>query len=64
MVARPSSRAILFLSLGLFSLNLKFVFSQDIKVFALENGISAAADEDDYTCTATRDCKIGCCGAL
>jgi hypothetical protein len=56
--------AVLVLYLGLLSLNLKFVFSQDLKVFALESGISTATSENDYTCTATKACEIGCCGAL
>lgn len=29
-----------------------------------QTGFAAAAEDDDFTCSKTKGCKIGCCGAL
>lgn len=35
-----------------------------LRTFAIQSGIIAADEEDDYTCTESKGCEIGCCGAL
>jgi chitinase len=65
MVAGSFSKGFVF-GLGLLSLGIKTLSAQDLnlRTFALEGGLKAAAEDNDYTCSKTKDCKIGCCGAL
>jgi hypothetical protein len=58
MIAGFSLKGLLFFYLGLLSLNLKSVLAQGLRTFALEGGISAAAENDDYICSATKGCKF------
>jgi hypothetical protein len=56
----------LVLSLSLLSLGIRSLSAQNVnlRTFALEGGEKAAVEDDDYTCSKTENCKIGCCGAL
>ncbi|EUC40697.1 glycoside hydrolase family 18 protein [Bipolaris oryzae ATCC 44560] len=67
MVVGSFTRRALLLSLGLRSINFFSVLAQEnssLRTFALQGGVEAAAEDDDYTCSKTKGCKIGCCGAL
>jgi hypothetical protein len=64
MVAKPCLRAWLLLCLGILSLSLTLVSAQSLRTFALEGGQKAAAEDDKYTCSPTKACEIGCCGAV
>lgn len=57
-------RGMILLSLVLLSLNLVSVLAQELRTLALEGGSAAAAEDEDFTCSASKDCKIGCCGAV
>ncbi|PGG98287.1 hypothetical protein AJ79_08924 [Helicocarpus griseus UAMH5409] len=37
--------------------------SEQLRNFAILNGI-LAADDKDYTCSASKKCKLGCCGSV
>jgi hypothetical protein len=65
MVAGSFPKGLL-LSLSLLSLGIKSLSAQNLSLrkFALEGGQKAAAEDNDYTCSKSEDCKIGCCGAL
>lgn len=61
MVVGPFTRGLLLLSF------LHSVLAQEdlsLRTFALEGGITAAAEDDDYVCSKTKGCNIGCCGAM
>lgn len=63
MFSTTLRRGILYLSLGLSRVNLSLVFAQDLETFAALSGVAAEAD-DDFSCSATKSCPIGCCGPL
>lgn len=38
---------------------------EQLKDYAIMSGIvSISASDDDYTCSASKKCKLGCCGAV
>lgn len=67
MVLTVMPRGYLYLGLGLLYFNLitASVQTQQLQKFAALGGLGPLADSvDDYTCTKTKGCAIGCCGAL
>jgi len=45
-------------------LSARSLFAFLLVILALENLHVSAQAANDYSCTATKLCKIGCCGAL
>lgn len=67
MAVGSFTRRALLLGLGLQSISFFSVLAQEnpsLRTFALQGGAEAAAEDDDFTCSKTKGCKIGCCGAL
>ncbi len=44
------------------NIGIQTVFAYDLAEYSRLSGRAEA--DDDYTCSKTKGCKIGCCGAL